>query len=165
MSNRKLKESAIIRVSLELLYLTTYIKEMNTIKTMKTFCLICLCLWANLMRAQVLDRSAFELLNLDYPGLEKVKTACDAGDTLRAAEELLAYYRSRTGVSTPDLDLEHLSLSERERGWADDALEHTFYVHDGYQPPFNYGKVCRTMNCAGNCTATNGLHPWERLTA
>ena len=140
MSNRKLKESAIIRVSLELLYLTTYIKEMNTIKTMKTFCLICLCLWATLMQAQVLDRSAFELLNLDYPGLEKVKTACDAGDTFRAAEELLAYYRSRTGVSTPDLDLEHLSLSERERGWADDALEHTFYVHDGYQPPFNYGK-------------------------
>ena len=111
---------------------------MNTIKTMKTFCL--LCLWATLMQAQSPDRSAFGLLNLDYPGLEKVKAACDAGDTLRAAEELLVYYRSRTGVSTPDLDLEHLSLSERERGWADDALEHTFYVHDGYQPPFNYGK-------------------------
>lgn len=107
---------------------------------MRTLWIICLCLWASWMQAQSLDKSVFELLDLNRPGLEKVKAAYAEGDAERAAEELLTYYRSRTGISTPDLDLNHLSLSKRERKWADEALEHTFYVHDGYQPSFNYGK-------------------------
>lgn len=109
-------------------------------KIKKIMVWVCLCLWVNWAQAQVIDRKVFGLLDLEYPGMEKVKEACHAGDTARAAEELLAYYRSRTNVSVPDLDLNRLSLSERERKWADDALEHTFYVHDGYQPAFNYGK-------------------------
>ena len=92
------------------------------------------------MQAQSLDKSVFELLDLNRPGLEKVKAAYIDGDADRAAKELLTYYRSRTGISIPDLDLNHLSLSKREQQWADEALEHTFYVHDGYQPSFNYGK-------------------------
>ena len=92
------------------------------------------------MQAQSLDKSVFELLDLSRPGLEKVKAAYIDGDADRAAKELLTYYRSRTGISIPDLDLNHLSLSKREQQWADEALEHTFYVHDGYQPSFNYGK-------------------------
>ena len=107
---------------------------------MRTLWIICLCLWASWMQAQSLDKSVFELLDLSRPGLEKVKAAYAEGDAERAAEELLTYYRSRTGISTPDLDLNHLSLSKREQQWADEALEHTFYVHDGYQPSFNYGK-------------------------
>ena len=107
---------------------------------MRTISLILCCLWLSTTQAQTLDRSVFDLLNLDYPGLEKVKSAHSQGDDDRAAAELLAYYRHRTGVSTPDLDTTHLTLSKRERQWADDALEHTFYVHDGYQPSFNYGK-------------------------
>ena len=107
---------------------------------MRTLWIICLCLWASWMQAQSLDKSVFELLDLNRPGLEKVKAAYIDGDADRAAKELLTYYRSRTGISTPDLDLNHLSLSKREQQWADEALEHTFYVHDGYQPSFNYGK-------------------------
>lgn len=107
---------------------------------MRTLWIICLSLWASWMQAQSLEKSVFELLDLNRPGLEKVKAAYAEGDAERAAEELLTYYRSRIGISTPDLDLNHLSLSERERKWADEALEHTFYVHDGYQPSFNYGK-------------------------
>ena len=107
---------------------------------MRTFWIICLCLWASWMQAQSLDKSVFELLDLNRPGLEKVKAAYIDGDADRAAKELLTYYRSRTGISIPDLDLNHLSLSKREQQWADEALEHTFYVHDGYQPSFNYGK-------------------------
>ena len=57
-----------------------------------------------------------------------------------AAEALLTYYRQRTGIVNPMLCLQRLTVSKRERQWADDALEHTFYVHDGYQPSFNYGK-------------------------
>ena len=107
---------------------------------MRTFWIICLCLWASWMQAQSLDKSVFELLDLNRPGLEKVKAAYIDGDADRAAKELLTYYRSRTGISIPDLDLNHLTLSKREQQWADEALEHTFYVHDGYQPSFNYGK-------------------------
>ena len=107
---------------------------------MRTLWIICLCLWASWMQAQSLDKSVFELLDLNRLGLEKVKAAYIDGDADRAARELLTYYRSRTGISTPDLDLNHLSLSKREQQWADEALEHTFYVHDGYQPSFNYGK-------------------------
>ena len=82
----------------------------------------------------------FNLINLDYPGLEQVKSNYQKGDLQAAAQSLLDYYRTRTNVVNPDIDLQHINLSERERKWADDALDHTFYVHDGYQPSFNYGK-------------------------
>ena len=41
--------------------------------------------------AQQLRKEAFDLLNLDYPGLEKVKTACSRQQWEEAAQELLAY--------------------------------------------------------------------------
>lgn len=90
--------------------------------------------------AQELKKEAFDLLNLDYPGLEKVKAACTQQKWNEAAQELLNYYRQRTNVVHPDIDLKNLSLSEEEQKWADDALEHTFFVHKGYQPSYNYGQ-------------------------
>lgn len=92
------------------------------------------------LHAQSLNREAFALLNLDYPGLEQVKKECGKENWKKAAQALLDYYRQRTGVANPSLDLNHLTLSPTERKWADDALEHTFFVHTGYQPSFNYGK-------------------------
>ena len=90
--------------------------------------------------AQQLRQEAFELINLDYPGLEKVKAACSRQKWEAAAQELLNYYRSRTGITHPDIDLKNLTISKEEQKWADDALEHTFFVHKGYQPSYNYGK-------------------------
>lgn len=55
--------------------------------------------------AQQLRQEAFELINLDYPGLEKVKAACSRQKWEAAAQELLNYYRSRTGITHPDIDL------------------------------------------------------------
>ena len=43
--------------------------------------------------AQQLRQEAFELINLDYPGLEKVKAACSRQKWEAAAQELLNYYR------------------------------------------------------------------------
>ncbi len=85
-------------------------------------------------------KGVFALLDLNRPGLEKVKQCCEKGDYGQASKALLNYYRSRKGVVNPDIDLNNISVSKREQKWADDALEHTFYVHDGYQPSFNYGK-------------------------
>ena len=89
--------------------------------------------------AQQLRQEAFELINLDYPGLEKEKAACSRQKWEAAAQELLNYYRSRTGITHPDIDLKNLTISREEQKWADDALEHTFFVHKGYQPSYNYG--------------------------
>ena len=90
--------------------------------------------------AQQLRKEAFDLLHLDYPGLEKVKTACSRQQWEKAAQELLAYYRNRTDIAHPDIDLKNLAISKEEQKWADDAMDHTFFVHKGYQPSYNYGK-------------------------
>lgn len=89
---------------------------------------------------ETVNKEAFELLNLDYPGLEAVKAQYQKGKLKKAAQLLLDYYRNRKGVVDPDLDLNNIKVNKREQQWADDALEHTFYVHDGYQPAYNYGK-------------------------
>lgn len=99
-----------------------------------------LCAVTLFVSAQQLKKEAFGLLNLDYPGLEEVKTACTHENWEQAASALLDYYRARTAVKHPGVDLQHITLSKEERKWADDALEHTFFVHKGYQPSYNYGK-------------------------
>ncbi|MDR0940144.1 MAG: heparinase II/III family protein [Mediterranea sp.] len=90
--------------------------------------------------AQTLNGEAFGILNLDYPGLEKVKALHQAGQDEKAAEALLDYYRARTNIKTPEINPQKPSIGKEERKWADDALQHTFFVHKGYQPSFNYGE-------------------------
>ena len=50
------------------------------------------------MRAQLLNKEVFSLLNLDYPGLEQVKKAYHEDRFEEASQELLNYYRQRTGI-------------------------------------------------------------------
>lgn len=109
-------------------------------KTVKYILSVLLLVVAVVAEAQQLRKEAFGLLNLDYPGLEKVKAACSRQQWDEAAQALLAYYRNRTDITHPDIDLNNLAISETEQKWADDALEHTFFVHKGYQPSYNYGK-------------------------
>lgn len=92
------------------------------------------------VEAQQVRKEAFALLNLEQPALEKVKAACARQHWDEAAQALLDYYRHRNGVVHPDLDLQHIKISKEEQKWADDALGHTFFVHKGYQPSYNYGK-------------------------
>lgn len=88
-----------------------------------------------------LEERVFELLNLDYPGLEQVKAAYQSGDKGAAAEALLKYYRNRKGIYTPQIkNPAKVKISKEHQQWADDALQHTFFVHKGYQPSFNYGE-------------------------
>ena len=91
-----------------------------------------------LLRAQA-DTSVFALLDLMRPGLERVAALHAAGDERAAAEALLDYYRHRTGVVCPDVDLSDITISPDERRWADEAMEHRFFVHHGYQPSYFYG--------------------------
>ncbi len=80
----------------------------------------------------------YPLLNLDYPGLERVKTAYLKGDYKRADKELLKYYRTRNSITMTDLDLENLTIKKNEQRQADESLEHKFYAHRGYES-FFYG--------------------------
>ncbi len=81
--------------------------------------------------------SIFSLLDLSQPGLEGVKDAYDRGDEKAAASELLQYYKSRD-LGYPGLVMDRITAEEQK--WADEALEHRFFVHRGYQPSYFYGK-------------------------
>lgn len=106
---------------------------------MKRLILINLLLCLYILPAIALNKDAFRLLNLDYPGLQQVKEHYADGKYEDAAQALLEYYRNRTDVVNPAIALNTLHLSKKERQWAEEALEHKFYVHDGYQPSYHYG--------------------------
>ena len=83
----------------------------------------------------------FGLLNLEYPGMEKVKSLHAEGKDADAAEALLQYFKERKGIRTAEIkDINKVKVTKEQQAWADDALEHTFFVHKGYQPSFNYGQ-------------------------
>ncbi len=103
---------------------------------------VVLCLMAgSAMHAQQLRPEVFDLLNLDYPGLEQVKAYHNEGNDSLAAVSLLDYYKSRTGICTPEIQkIDRVKINKEQQKWADDALNHTFFAHQGYQPSFNYGQ-------------------------
>lgn len=109
-------------------------------KSIKYIALLIVACFVSNGYAQELKSEVFTLLNLDYPGLEKVKTLHQAGKDEEAAKALLDYYRARTNVKTPDVNLKKVTISKEEQQWADDGLKHTFFVHKGYQPSYNYGE-------------------------
>ena len=93
------------------------------------------------LSAQELKSEVFDLLNLDYKGLEKVKTLHAQGDDAAAAAALLDYYRGRKDICTPEIrDPKKVKISKEDQQMADEALEHKFFSHKGYQPSFFYGE-------------------------
>ncbi|RNC66411.1 heparin-sulfate lyase HepC [Proteiniphilum sp. X52] len=82
----------------------------------------------------------FELLDLDRKGLENVKKFYGEGNYNAAAKALLNYYKSRTFVNHPDVDLQNIRISKEEQKWADESLTHRFFAHKGYQPSLFYGE-------------------------
>jgi heparan-sulfate lyase len=92
------------------------------------------------LKSQNLDNSVFSLLNLDYKGLEEVKKLHESGKDTEACAALLSYYKNRASILNPDLNLNRISISKEEQGWADDAMEHKFFSHEGFKPSLFYGK-------------------------
>lgn len=94
----------------------------------------------------VLNASVFEQLNLDYPGLERVKQYYEAGENYLAASALLEYYRTRTNVTNPNLSLVDVTYSAADLSKADYALEYRFYVNGQLEDatiekPYSVGKA------------------------
>lgn len=82
----------------------------------------------------VVDSRLFDIVNLDYPGLEKVKAHHASGELYFAAQELLNYYRLRSNVSNPALSLLNVTASEDDRLKADYAMnQYRFFVNNFYE--------------------------------
>lgn len=80
-----------------------------------------------------------ELLDLSRPGMEKVAEFHKQGQDSLASVALLDYFKTRTGVKSIGVDPQKPRLTKEERRWADEGLEHKFFVHKGYQPSYFYG--------------------------
>ena len=96
---------------------------------------------ASYAQSPELKSEVFDLIDLERAGLENVKALHTEGRVQEAAEALLDYFKNRKGVRTPEIrDVKKVKINEEQQKWADDALEHTFFVHTGYQPSYNYGE-------------------------
>lgn len=79
----------------------------------------------------LINERLFDVINLDYPGLEKVKAHYEDGNLYYAADALLKYYQTRTNVPTnPLLNLMNVTSTEDDKKKADQALEYRFYVRN-----------------------------------
>lgn len=103
-------------------------------------CFVVCLLLPGALCAQQLNKQVFELINLDYPGLSEVKAAYTQNEWEKASKALFDYYRNRTSVKHPELDLTKVTATASDQQKADEALAHIFYAHEGYQPSFYYGK-------------------------
>ena len=113
------------------------------------FLLVALCLLAIRLNAQPANARLFTLIDLNRKGLEKVKQLHEANKENDAVAALLDYYRTRTGIVHPEVNLKSISISKGEQQMADEALEHKFFAHQGYQPSFFYGKDIELALLAG----------------
>lgn len=92
-----------------------------------------------------ISKESFEIINLDYPGLEKVKTAVAAHQYNEAASTLLHYFKNKSAAREPDFSAgeENVDLNDpvdkKTKAAADSALQHRFQPHKGYGF-FDYGK-------------------------
>lgn len=79
----------------------------------------------------VVEPKLFDIINLDYPGLEKVKSFYEAGEHYYATHALLEYYRTRTNVTNPGLSLVNVTITDADQAKADYALEdYRFHVNN-----------------------------------
>lgn len=85
---------------------------------------------------EVVKGDVFSKLNLDYPGLEKVKQHYEAGEHYLAAKELLEYYRWRSNVVNPTVP-SYVTATADDINKADQALEYRFYVRGFYESKDN----------------------------
>lgn len=92
-----------------------------------------------------INKTSFDLINLDYKGLEKVKALVTAKKYEDASEQLLKYYRGRTDVKNLDFNSTDRQkyagkkVSDNTLELANDILLHKFKPHKGY-PAYDYGK-------------------------
>lgn len=101
----------------------------------------------------VSDAQFFDALNLDYPGLEKVKAACQAGDFEKAKQTLADYFRQRQKplyFYDPNQPIQPQAGADTSA--ADRALAHIFHgsAIDAYPPQPMGPKIDWTLEPVGD---------------
>lgn len=92
-----------------------------------------------------IGKSSFDIINLDYKGLEKVKALVTSNKYEEAATALLKYYHNRTGVRHLDFNIDDKEkfagkkVNDNTLELANNILLHKFKPHKGY-PAYDYGK-------------------------
>ncbi len=82
----------------------------------------------------VVNPKIFDVINLNYPGLEKAKALFEADKQYDAAKAILEYYRLRTNVVNPNVSLISVTASEEDMLKADYALDnYRFFVKNYYE--------------------------------
>lgn len=76
--------------------------------------------------------------SLSLPAKEAAEVFPLLKTNIHNTDSLLSYFRSRKAIELPGFSV-YDKNTEEEQKWADDALEHRFFVHRGYQPSFFYG--------------------------
>ncbi|WP_264530912.1 heparin-sulfate lyase HepC [Flavobacterium sp. N502540] len=112
----------------------------------KTITLLLLFTTAYFTHAQEkqLTKESFDVVNLHYPGLEKVNQLYNSGKYDEAARALLTYYRERKNIKNPDFNVgdearfRGKDIGKANQLKADNALLHQFQPHKGYGY-FDYG--------------------------
>ncbi|HET7733899.1 MAG TPA: heparinase II/III family protein, partial [Paludibacter sp.] len=67
------------------------------------------------LNAQKIDNKVFALVDLNRKGLENVKQLHEANKDNDAVSALLDYYRTRTGIVHPEVNLKSISISKSEQ--------------------------------------------------
>lgn len=97
-----------------------------------------------------IDEKVFDVINLDYPGLENVKTAFEADDKYTALVKLLDYYRTRVDVINRNVNLFNPTITDADQKTADYALDYKFkvknFVDDKKEPHSFKGKDGQLIN-------------------
>jgi len=112
----------------------------------------------------VINEKLFDVINLDYPGLENVKVHYEAGDLYYAAEALLKYYQRRTDVPVnPNLELMNVTINKDQQTIADQALQYCFYVK-GFTDkktglPYKISKTDGKLNWENRPSDTSDEYP------
>lgn len=75
----------------------------------------------------LVNQRIFDVLNLDAPGLENVKSLHASGELYQAAQALREYWRTGRSVVNPDVDLTNTSYTAVDKNRADQALKESGY--------------------------------------
>lgn len=80
------------------------------------------------------NEALFDVINLEYPGLEEVKVLYEANLYDEAAEALLEYYRMRTGITNTAISLINVTVSSDDQNRAAYALDgYRFHVSSYFE--------------------------------
>jgi heparan-sulfate lyase len=118
---------------------------MIILKRIITLFFLLLTFWFSNAQETAINKESFDVINLNYSGLEKVNQLYNSKKYDEAARELLNYYKNRKNIKNPDFNVgdetrfrgKDIGKANQEK--ADNALLHLFKPQKGYGF-FDYGK-------------------------